>query len=269
MMKHLSRSAVFAAIALAVLGSGSTASAVSLGNIMPLGDSITSGYHVAGGYRDPLYTKLHNTGYQFSFVGSASDNSSTILYNAVQAQHEGHGGYSISDIDSNLAAWIGPGKASPDIILLMIGTNDMSSDVSAASVASGQLNTLIGHIYGYRSNVNLYVSSLTVRTTYDPCVRAFNATIPGIVNGYKSGHQIHFVDMYPVLTTGNLESAGVHPNADGYGIMGTTWYNAIHTPEPSCAVLSVIGIAGLSAGAWLNKKRPKHKECESKQTENV
>ena len=52
--------------------------------IMPLGDSITWGgsrisFTVPGGYRTRLYSDLHNAGYSFSFVGTSTDNPSSLL----------------------------------------------------------------------------------------------------------------------------------------------------------------------------------------------
>ena len=43
--------------------------------IMPLGDSITDGYTVPGGYRTRLFTGLHKAGFAFTFVGTATDNT--------------------------------------------------------------------------------------------------------------------------------------------------------------------------------------------------
>jgi lysophospholipase L1-like esterase len=241
------KTALATVVALAVLGGGSTASAVALGKIMPLGDSITQGSPVSGGYRDPLYTNLHNAGYQFTFVGSEVYNSSDTLTAAGQSHHEGHGGDTISQIDAGLPGWIGPGKASPDVILLMIGTNDMGSDSSAAA-APGLLKDLIGDIYGYLPHVKLYVSSLTPRTSYQTRVAAFNATIPGIVAQYPSPtYDVHFVDMFPVLNPSTDLSDTVHPNAGGYLKLGTAWFNVVHTPEPSSFVLATIGMISIAA----------------------
>src|SRR5712692_3908966 len=47
--------------------------------IMPLGDSITYGFPVPGGYRNRLYSDLRNAGYSFSFVGTSTDNPSSLL----------------------------------------------------------------------------------------------------------------------------------------------------------------------------------------------
>src|SRR5689334_17727296 len=58
--------------------------------IMPLGDSITHGYTVAGGYRTRLYSDLNNAGFSFTLVGSSTDNPTSVLSQAGQAHHEGH-----------------------------------------------------------------------------------------------------------------------------------------------------------------------------------
>ena len=76
--------------------------------ILPLGDSITQGASqpasVPGGYRDPLRTLLTNAGYQIQFVGSASDNATAALTASGNATHEGHGGYTTSNLLVNLDA---------------------------------------------------------------------------------------------------------------------------------------------------------------------
>ena len=86
---------------------------------MPLGDSITwgdaftwSGGHwgsgtgvetpIPGGYRDPLYSDLHNAGLDFQFVGSKNDNATALLTSAGQTANEGHGGYFTGNISDNL-----------------------------------------------------------------------------------------------------------------------------------------------------------------------
>jgi hypothetical protein len=73
------------------------AQAADLGKIMPMGDSITLGVPVAGGYRDPLYTLLNTRGDTFTLVGSLTDYATTTLSNAGQTHHEGHSGYTIAD----------------------------------------------------------------------------------------------------------------------------------------------------------------------------
>jgi hypothetical protein len=230
---------------------------VDLGDIMPMGDSITEGAHCDGGYRSPLYTKLTDADYDMQFVGSSNWWSDSVLRDAGQQWHEGHGGYNISQIDGNLDTYIGEGGEDPDIILLMIGTNDMGKGKSTDDVAD-DLDTLIGRIYDYQPNVKLYVASLTYRTSYDSEVRAYNARIPGIVAEYKfDGKCIEFVDMYDATNPADGNDYlydSVHPNAAGHARIADIWYDAIHTPEPTSVFLLAVGSVCLL-------KKQKRKKC--------
>ena len=243
----------------------------NLGSIMPLGDSITMGYPVEGGYRDPLYDRLDAHGYTFSFVGSSAENPSSTLTDAGQAQHEGHSGYFIwggNDLSSppivsgnvtsglyeNLDDWIGPGKASPNIILLMAGTNDMYHDYQRAT-APDRLTALIDQIYYYQPSVSLFVASIAPLkdAAKDAYAQTYNAAIPGIVSDQRAfyGRNVWFVDMYGALTTGNLYGDGVHLADSGDEKMAQAWYDAVTSvPEPNTLVLLATGLLGLLAYAW-------------------
>src|SRR5262249_58493540 len=74
--------------------------------IMPLGDSITYGDTfsgpIPGGYRTRLYSDLHDAGYSFTFVGTSTENPSSLLSQARQTHHEAHRGYRIDQIANNL-----------------------------------------------------------------------------------------------------------------------------------------------------------------------
>jgi lysophospholipase L1-like esterase len=244
------------------LGGSAAWAQVDLGDIMAMGDSITEGAHVNGGYRSPLYTQLMDADYDLQYVGSMNYWSDSTLWNAGQQWHEGHGGKGVQYFRDNLDTFIGEGGEDPDIILLMIGINDLDTDedpIEKAQAAAQNLNALIGDIYDIYDNrsdeVTLYVASLTYRKYWDDRVAEFNSHVPGIVAGYQTlGRDIHFVNMDGVLSPADLEDV-VHPNAAGYQKLGTAWFKAIHAnaPEPGTAMLLLIG----SAGLWLKRKRGK------------
>ena len=199
-----------------------TAQAGDLGKVMPMGDSITLGSNVAGGYRDPLYTLLTNRADTFTFVGSQTGSATTALTAAGQDHHEGHSGYVITNgtgrtgLDENLAGWIGPGAESPDKILLMIGSNDINLGYNMTN-APARLSDLITHIYSYRPSVKLYVASIIPMVGHDADVQAFNAAIPGIVTSQRAlGHNAVYVPMYDALNISTDLADGLHPNAQGY-----------------------------------------------------
>ena len=97
----MSTTRLFSTVFSAVIGlcAASAASAATLPpiRIMPLGDSITAGYNVAGGYRAPLYAGLTSLGYAVDFVGTQADNGAGSL---PDANHEGHSGLTIGGIDA-------------------------------------------------------------------------------------------------------------------------------------------------------------------------
>lgn len=106
--------------------------------IMPLGDSITDGnasgvtpidtkeYWVS--YRKVLWESLGTAGYSVDFVGSLS--SGYFFDPPFDSDHEGHGGWTDTQIRDNVISFLTANPA--DVILLHIGTNGLTA--SAAEV---------------------------------------------------------------------------------------------------------------------------------------
>ncbi|MEV8435800.1 cellulose binding domain-containing protein [Actinosynnema sp. NPDC051121] len=213
-----SAAAALTLAAAAVLAVG-TAQADSGVKVMPLGDSITDGFNVPGGYRVDLWQKLVASGRTVDFVGSMTNGPASLG----DRNHEGHSGWTIAQIDSNITNWLG--TYTPRTILLHIGTNDMyGGDWSGASQ---RLNTLVDRITTLAPNADLFVATIIPLSSGDATVRAFNATIPSMVQSkVNAGKKVHLVDIYRALTTADLAD-GVHPNAGGYSKMATAWYNAL------------------------------------------
>ena len=135
--------------------------AADLGNVMPLGDSITVGVGDprGGGYRDPLYTQLTNAGHTFQFVGTLSSSPTELLTSAGQQNHEGHGGYVIEagtsgreGIRDNITTYLG--ATDPDLILLMIGTNDVHIGSRGVVVKEARSNLGFNTISAERNATN-------------------------------------------------------------------------------------------------------------------
>ena len=103
--------------------------------IMPLGDSLTSGYRVPGGYRPQLHDGLTASGWSFDFVGSISSPT-----DMADPDHEGHNTYVIDELITTTAEMVP--LYEPDIVLLLIGTNDVVSQ-KALSEAPDRLAELL------------------------------------------------------------------------------------------------------------------------------
>ncbi len=197
--------------------------------IMPLGDSITYGViqygsnTESGGYRTQLWNKLVADGLKVDFVGSLSNGSASLG----DKDHEGHRGFRIDQIAALVNDWLDTQQ--PDIIPLMIGTNDMSWNKSL-STAPDRLSALIDQITTRVPNAQLLVASippLGTSTTNNQNVKSFNSSIPGIVNSkVAQGKKVSFVNVYNSLAPSDLAD-GVHPTAKGYRQIADAWYEPI------------------------------------------
>jgi lysophospholipase L1-like esterase len=214
--------AVLAALIATVTFAVGSARAESNGGVrvMPLGDSITDGFNVPGGYRIDLWQKFVAGGFTVDFVGSLSNGPAALG----DHDHEGHSGWRIDQIDANIVTWLR--TFTPRTILLHIGTNDMIQNSSGATT---RLGTLLDHITATAPDAEVFVATIIPLAGNDSAVRAFNAAIPGLVQArVNAGRHLHLVDMFSALTTADLAD-GVHPNAGGYAKMANVWFAALRS----------------------------------------
>lgn len=213
-------------VAGALAGAG-TANAESNGGVrvMPLGDSITDGVTIPGAYRIGLWRRFVNDGYKVDFVGSLSNGPAELG----DHDHEGHSGWRIDQIDANIVGWLR--TYTPHTVLLHIGTNDVLQNHDLAN-APARLSALIDHITATVPTAEVFVATIIplANSGQEANARTFNAAIPGIVQGkVNAGEHVHLVDMHAALTTADLVSDGIHPNATGFDKMAATWYSALRS----------------------------------------
>jgi lysophospholipase L1-like esterase len=222
----LGTAVLISAIATAVVGGIATANAESNGGVrvMPLGDSITEGTQVPGGYRIGLWQRLNSGGYRVDLVGSQYNGPSSLG----DHDHEGHPGWRIDQIDANIVGWLR--TYTPRTVLLHIGTNDILQNYNVSG-APGRLSTLIDHITATAPNAEVFVAQIIPLSNsgQNSAVRTFNAALPNIVQSKaNAGKHVHLVDMYSALSTSDLID-GIHPTANGYDKMAARWYSALQS----------------------------------------
>jgi len=226
------------ALFLSALLPGTPAAADSNGGVrvMPLGDSITEGTQVPGGYRIGLWQRLSAGGYQVDFTGSQ--------YNGPAAlgdhDHEGHPGWRLDQVDANIVTWLR--NTGSHTVLLHIGTNDILQNYDVGR-APARLSGLIDHITATTPDAEVFVATIIpiANAGQESAARTFNSAIPGIVaNNQNAGKHVHLVDMHAAVTTGDLID-GVHPTAGGYDKMAATWFGALQSVPGS------IGTPGTSS----------------------
>ncbi len=216
--------------------------------VMPLGDSITEGTQVPGGYRIGLWQRFGNGRYTVDFVGSQFNGPASLG----DHDHEGHPGWRIDQIDASVVGWLTTFQ--PHSVLLHIGTNDVLQNFNLAG-APNRLSTLLDHITNTVPNAEVFVAQIIplANSSQESAVRTFNAAIPGIVQSKVSaGKHVHLVDMHSALTTADLTD-GIHPTATGYDKMAAVWYSALLSVSgsigsPGSGGLSNVEIVGTGSG---------------------
>ncbi|MEU8385795.1 ricin-type beta-trefoil lectin domain protein [Streptosporangium sp. NPDC048865] len=249
-------------VALGAVTQTSVAGAESNGGVrvMPLGDSITEGTQVPGGYRIGLWQRLVSGRYTVDFVGSQFNGPGGLG----DHDHQGHPGWRIDQIDANIAGWAR--TYNPRTVLLHIGTNDILQNYNVAG-APQRLSNLIDRITATVPDADVFVATIIPLSNagQENAARTFNATIPGIVQSkVNSGRRVHLVDMHSKLTTADLID-GIHPTAGGYDKMAAAWYAALQTvpgsigqpgdpgtPTPTPTPSASSGFRGVASGRCLD-----------------
>jgi lysophospholipase L1-like esterase len=213
---------VLVVIMATILGVSVSRAATAPIKIMPVGDSVTAGIGSTGNgsYRTDLYKYYTNAGISFDFVGSQSGGPSSLP----DKDNEGHSGWVISQIASNVNNWLN--TYNPDVMLLMIGGND----TLAGTVPTSALSSLIDQITNLKPNLTLFVAdyyySLPSNANYNLIVQ-YDAAIPGIVQQKaNAGKHVYFVKLSDAQFATSEYADGLHPTDSGYSKLATIWYNS-------------------------------------------
>jgi lysophospholipase L1-like esterase len=210
---------------------------------MPLGDSITRG--VTGspnetGYRRFLYLSMTGSDYKIDFVGSQTAGTALDF----DREHEGHSGYQadgdpLNSIAPNIFNWLVANPA--DVVLLHIGTNDISNNEDAASTANqiGQILDNIDTWEAANNDVSVVLARIINRNDgYSGETTALNNQIQAMADArIAGGDKIVVVDMETALTYPGDLSDAVHPNDGGYANMADAWMTDLAGFLPSCPLL--------------------------------
>jgi len=203
--------------------------------IMPLGDSLTAGgynlndqYLIGGGYRVKLEQILHQgaLGLDFTFVGSLHNGPAGFIDNA----HEGHSGFRIDQLQAGVTGWLD--AARPDVILLMIGTNDVIQGYDLDH-APDRFASLLESIEEAAPDAAILVASPipTEDESWNAEIETYSFDIQQMVQKQaRRGHFVGFVDMYDDAGIHHDRTDlidGVHPNPTAYEKLSQVWGNIL------------------------------------------
>jgi len=209
--------------------------------VLPLGDSITEGYLPSGangGYRVELFRQAVRAGKNITFVGTQMNGPTTVENRTFPRRHEGRGGYTIAGGGQGAIAGTVTDTAismyRPNIVLLMIGTNDINGNINVSS-APTRLGQLIDEIITDAPTALVVVATIIpiANDGTNQRIPNYNAAIPGLVSTrVAAGKHVMLVDNYAAFVRdSNFRTAlmvdNLHPNDAGYARLGQTFYEAI------------------------------------------
>ncbi|MFI5916817.1 ricin-type beta-trefoil lectin domain protein [Dactylosporangium sp. NPDC051541] len=205
-----------------------TANAATPVRVMPLGDSITGSN---GCWRALLWQHLQRAGYtNVDFVGTLNN---PYCSGSFDPDNEGHGGYLATQIANNnlLPGWLS--ATNPDIVMMMLGTNDVWSHLATSSITDAY-TTLLGQMRARNPNVKLLIARILPMNPSgcSDCPQGvvnLDDAIPGWASAHSTAQSpITVVDQYTGFNTATDTVDGVHPN-DSTGIqkVESRWYPAL------------------------------------------
>jgi lysophospholipase L1-like esterase len=201
--------------------------------VLPLGDSNTHGWSSLPqaqweGYRLDLWNLAARDNLWFDYVGSSSNGPKALP----DRNHQGVSGITSTEV-VGLSTQIA-NTHQPDVVLLMLGTNDALRESNAADTVPGELLQIMQNIAAARPGATILLAPLPPidpeQTSFLPnadTIRAeINAQLPNIVaQAQASGITAVFVPMSN-LTTGDLTD-GIHLTDAGHAKIAAAWYGAL------------------------------------------
>jgi lysophospholipase L1-like esterase len=158
-------------------------------------------------------------------------------------ENDGHGGFLATGIVSNkqLPGWLAVSK--PDIVMMMLGTNDVWNSISTAKILDAY-TTLVGQMRAQNSKMLVLVAQITpmAPSNCGGCgagIVALNAAIPAWAQNISTTTSpVSVVDLWDGYSTSKDTGDGVHPNDAGNAILAKDWF-----PPLSSAIVRVGGAA--------------------------
>ncbi len=255
---------------------GSTLSAVANANpvkILPIGDSITQGTKGEQSYRKPLTQELDLISCSYEMVGSRLQTNRPSLepIPVFESPHEGYSGHAVDDfLNATISNGIqNPGinsimdSETPDVILLHIGSNDMTrsqpvqgnynSNGTGGTIA--EIDLLATRIWNKNPNAEILIANVIpwFGGSNNPNIGSDVEDLGDAIEAWVSSEndsRLHLVDVRSNYLSSYMNADGIHPNQNGDAHIADAFLQAIEDnslcPEgfPPATFISSPSVAG-------------------------
>jgi len=240
--------------------------------IMPLGDSNTGvdpaqfpdvpadhpAFDNLSKYRGLLAELLAARGCLVDFVGTQHSGALPLD----DWDHEGHGGYRTDQVVhgpggdgvGGINDWLDRLAAAdqlPDIVLVMLGTNDVLQGQVYRNQAAANLGELLDLLLARVPNAQVYLASIPPLLFTVPQWNRFATELNGQIRDLAlaraaAGDNVRFVDANSYLGLDDIAGDGINLNRSGLDKLAVAWNDAIQpvshlSPEPATLLFAAAG----------------------------
>jgi lysophospholipase L1-like esterase len=219
--------------------------------IMAVGDSITDDCEVNGAWRQYLQPFLDGSGIPFAFVGR---NFSTAYMGFTKVRHEGYcgaviaapgvmpipvNGYAGTNVYLTKIVNDALNLSSPDIVLVLIGANDIGRGRDPYQVATNDMPSLLSILFGRLPNVHVILckptslqdANLINYGAFATNMPIYCAGLQKVVNDRQAaGQHLYLADMFSAVDYSTMFMADhVHPNTTGLAAIAREFFIRIQS----------------------------------------
>ena len=199
-------------------------------------------------YRYELWKNLVDNNYNFDFVGRQKDYGTYEEYLGVEFDndHEGAGGYESEDVLANIDEILAT-TASPDIVLLSIGGNDLLDGGNPPSEPIANIVELVEKLQTHNSNITIFLEEIapanneTMSSSLTVNLNEFNSQIISIANTLTTNtSKVIALDMNTNFNESYLAD-DVHYNEAGAKFVADIYFGGIQSEyTPSSSSINIL-----------------------------
>lgn len=209
----------------------------SMLRIMAVGDSITHGFGGATSYRKPLLGLLRSSGCEFTMVGSMLNN---LPDTGFVSPHEAYSGHRTDSFLTGQQSSFGDNRGisesmfefMPQLVLLNIGTNDMSQNREVDDVIAN-IDQIVALVFNAAPEAKVIVSTLVPFFKSADPQNSVNIRLELLSNALEAWYAqaaqsgVFLVDIRDGFTADMMLPDLIHPGVEGDALIADRFYDSI------------------------------------------
>ncbi|KEY58921.1 GDSL-type esterase/lipase family protein [Serratia sp. DD3] len=186
--------------------------------VMALGDSVTAGFSTHN-YRAQLAQQARSVACDIDWVGAFGDTLPSVV-----SRHSAIWGVTAATVNTSyINTWMD--TARPDVVLMMLGANDIQALRIAPNVVLNSLSSIIVKIRNKNPESKIFLGRYPNIRPDIPSMKVFNDSIAEFASKSDVIFVDHSVDFNIAVGSDHVDAT--HPNANGDAKYAYNWFKAM------------------------------------------